>query len=470
MARQLDYREFVTQGLGDEGLFSLCILLDLPQSGPASDQKRRVLDALARRKNPDRNLRALIRDYLDARELREICRRLELPVGGGVTELKKRILETIDSRGNTSAGSELDRDPEGGRSRPGVGRTGSLTARAVAELSEEIDATLSLIPGKKGDKFHWLENRLGVDAISSTSSYTEAWSSVAENVGAVAAAKAVFALLFERATPRVQEALSAAQRGDLIEHQRNDPAIMAHLFAEEGHPSEVGALVIQFAQSGCRRVGGGQDDRNTSESGASITAVTPIVSEGASSERRARQADAFGTDLFLELFKEELLGPKTPSEVRRLDGPHVYFVHCREQFKYNEGYSRVAYIGFTESPRTRFSDHSKVHEQDALFVLPLTKYLRALKENFEDWRRLEERQKRTIHESAERLFLYLFRRIMGSIPRRNTRRDIPTKEAALVGELLFECQQRRFSARRRSEELSEIIQRLETIRRLDRDA
>jgi len=461
----MDYTQFVRDGLAGEGLRMLCCALDLSESGSDSALRERAIAALSAKRDPNKTLRGLARDYLDASDLKDVCRRLDLPTTGRTAALLERVVATL----SPSNGSAEEARPQKTRSTPPCQptRPGRIDEKVVSALSEEFDALLSTTPGSKAEKLAWIASRVTGFDYAPSWSFQNAWLSLVDIIGLSAAAQVVFDLVLERPTPRVREVLDAAVRGSPVEHRRDDPVIIAQLFGTSGRPSELGALLLASPALSTAPRAMKPAPTLPLEVAKGFQASRSISTEFGSILPPVCAADVTGTDHFLQLFGVELEGPKTPKEVRRLEGPHVYFVHTVEQQRYAEGYSRIAYIGFTESPRTRFADHAQVEDGDALFVLPLTKYLRVLKESFDDWRDLEKRQKRSIHESAERLFIFLFMRVMGSMPARNSRRDLPTKESAIAGVLLLECQRRRLAARGRMEDLSDVIRRLEVIRRLD---
>lgn len=144
------------------------------------------------------------------------------------------------------------------------------------------------------------------------------------------------------------------------------------------------------------------------------------------------------TDPFLILFAGEF-DLHTVPEARMLPGPHVYLIRAPRPIVYPAGSSHIAYIGYTDSPKARFANHEHVNKDDRLLLTALQPVLRQVKLNYAGWGRMSDGEHRTIREHSERLFIYLFQRLMGAMPARNTRRDLPTKEATLVAEYLLKA-------------------------------
>lgn len=140
----------------------------------------------------------------------------------------------------------------------------------------------------------------------------------------------------------------------------------------------------------------------------------------------------FQEDRFWSLYRESFQGPLPVGELRRLEGPVVYVFLAPLPVRYPKGESRVVYIGYTESTTGRFKDHEKIRAAESFFAMPLRGYLRDVKEHCPGWRRLSESEKRSTHVTMERVFLYIFNLVMGAIPDRNNRRDLPGPQVMVV--------------------------------------
>jgi hypothetical protein len=122
-------------------------------------------------------------------------------------------------------------------------------------------------------------------------------------------------------------------------------------------------------------------------------------------------------------------GPYKPSEMKTLVGPHIYFVYDRDE--------NLCYIGKTENPSSRFQSHDNVYSSDTLWVIDLKIWMKKVKTAWPQWSSLKEDARRKSVEEIERIFLYMYYREHNTIPKRNSRSDMPSPGVMLFLEMLL---------------------------------
>lgn len=141
-------------------------------------------------------------------------------------------------------------------------------------------------------------------------------------------------------------------------------------------------------------------------------------------------------DLFTRMLAHHI-DPVSEWEARSFEGPHVYLVISREVIQYPLGRSHVAYIGHTDNPARRFIDHAHVHRFDMIALIPLQTVLREVKLRDPSWRTMGHHEGRNIRLDVERLYLHTFKRLLGALPIRNRRDEIPDRRSMLAAEVFL---------------------------------
>ena len=146
-------------------------------------------------------------------------------------------------------------------------------------------------------------------------------------------------------------------------------------------------------------------------------------------------------DHFLRHFNHALSSVLEPQQARLAVGPHVYFFICKHPTRYPSGLSHVQYIGYTDSPASRFPGHEHLQREDRVMLLELTPILRKLKDKIPEWRTLGG-EIREISMEMEFVFIYMFRDLCGDKPTRNVQIPEPAHKTKILAEFVLHSQER----------------------------
>lgn len=153
-----------------------------------------------------------------------------------------------------------------------------------------------------------------------------------------------------------------------------------------------------------------------------------------------RGIDVSIEDRFLVVLRKNAFrGPYPAKEPERMPpGCHIYAVLSQCDTNYHNAPSHVQYMGFAKDLPGRHRRHEHTEARDELAVFSLADVLAGLDEDYRgEFAALSEEDRTDLLKQAERILLYLFERVMGNLPIRNTRKERPDLRVAFVTECVL---------------------------------